>query len=411
MKYIILSFVLFLSHLGIAKEPLNKLDNEEYKQMVNAIGVYCLRTSASENKKLSEAILPFKNQTLEEYKAENVDVIKGNSLFLYNELLSLRDEENSTYKTKEYLNGGSSDKNIINNENYASIVKYFSKDEKRVLDYKRDFDEIRQIVLKEFQLNSEEDNNDAKKDNLKNRDIEQIRENKLNNSQTKDIGLFEPKPLLVGLVLGSVLGFIVTFFLFKKIGFFSNVKEEFQYKDDRVVSFSVNESTTVLNNSNSDREEIKKLKDVLGQFKKEKEELEKRLADTEERLSQFILRDKVEDLYQTPVEEVVTLSSTHHIKYYSIPDQNGVFKSEKSKEHSIYTIENKKDHIGSFYIDIDEKYLKDAIFEINAFIDCGCEYSLPPNNSTKGIRVLQSGIVEREGNDWRIVEKCRIEFI
>ncbi|MDM1487768.1 hypothetical protein, partial [Acinetobacter towneri] len=75
MKYIILSFVLFLSHLGIAKEPLNKLDNEEYKQMVNAIGVYCLRTSASENKKLSEAILAFKNQTLEEYKAENVDVI------------------------------------------------------------------------------------------------------------------------------------------------------------------------------------------------------------------------------------------------------------------------------------------------------------------------------------------------
>ncbi|MEC4114060.1 hypothetical protein VSO92_08070 [Myroides pelagicus] len=94
---------------------------------------------------------------------------------------------------------------------------------------------------------------------------------------------------------------------------------------------------------------------------------------------------------------------------HGLPDSKGGLKKEEDKEKSIYTIECKEDC--TFYISIDGKYLGTAIFEIEDYIDFACEYDVPPNSSTKGIKVKQHGVVEKDGDGWRIIKKCKIEFV
>ncbi|WP_143824794.1 hypothetical protein [Myroides sp. N17-2] len=416
MRYLYLSFILILSHLGMAQN----LSKEEFVKAVNTIGVYCVNTSRNEDSKddFKGSVIPTKDQTLEGYKAKFVDT--SNTYKLINEFISLRDSKDFTqFNTVDYLNGKAG-KNIFNNSSYQTIVTFFSK-ENRKQNYTRDFSELKRIysatdknsgvttdTTNDLTQTQAQDTTVAVSDPLPTSDVEDdITVTPTTEPKVEEIGFFEIKPLSVGLTLGVVLGFIGAFFLLKKVGSSDDKKEDSKYKIDRPTSSPVNDTTAGSSDLIKYQEDIKKLQEENRQLLAKMTDLEK--------LEQAIVQPKeqmIEEIVSAPIElEVVAPVPTKSVKYYSIPNQDGIFTAEKSRESSIYSVEYINNNEGIFYIDISDRYLQDAIFEMSTFIDCGCEYTATPSSSTKGIRVLQTGSVINEGGNWRIVEKCKIEFV
>lgn len=386
MRYILLSIMLFLSHLGMAQNPTDKLDDTEFKKLVNTIGVYFLRTSAFENEKMDEDILAFEYQTFDEYKKQYPDLIKGNTLSLFNELNALLNENRSDVKRNEYLNGKAT-KSILNDPAYKSIGAFFKNGTNRTNTYQDNFSTL--LIISGVVPNTSTPPPGAHVDT------------KSKEPKVVEVGFFELKPLSVGLVLGTILGFIGAYLVLKKVGTSDHKEEDSKYKEDRVTSSPVSN-------------DLIKYQDQINELNEENRQLRTQLADLEIS-KQVIVQTKeqmIEDIVSVPIElKVVAPAPTKSVKYYSIPNQDGIFTTEKSKESSIYTVEYTGNDEGRFYIDISERLLKDAIFEMSTFIDCGCEYIAKPSSSTKSIKVLQTGSVINESGNWRIVEKCKIEFV
>lgn len=410
MRYLYLSFILILSHLGIAQN----LSKAEFVKAVNTIGVYCVNTSLSGN-----AFAQTKYVTIEDFEKEKQAELNRNTgtNALLQEFKKFRDQPKPAFSSLDYLKG-LGDKNIFSKDgSHDKIAEFFAKTDRKQ-SYQQNFNELLKlssIVDKNSGVTTDttndvtqeqaQDTTVAVSDPLPTSDVvDDITVTPTTEPKVEEIGFFEIKPLSVGLTLGVVLGFIGAFFLLKKVG------SSDDKKDDRVASSPVNDTTAVSSDLIKYQEDIKKLKEINEQLRVEKNELDNRLIAMSEQASVQSNVQPQEEALAAPIE-VAAPVPTKSVKYYSIPNQDGIFTAEKSRESSIYSVEYINNNEGIFYIDISDRYLQDAIFEMSTFIDCGCEYTATPSSSTKGIRVLQTGSVINESGNWRIVEKCKIEFV
>lgn len=416
MRYLYLSFILILSHLGMAQN----LSKEEFVKAVNTIGVYCVNTSLSGN-----AFAQTKYITIEDFEKEKQAELNRNTgtNALLQEFKKFRDQPKPAFSSLDYLKG-LGDKNIFSKDgSHDKISEFFTKTDRKQ-SYQQKFNELLKlssIVDKNSGVTTDttndvtqeqaQDTTVAISDPLPTSDVEDdITVTPTTEPKVEEIGFFEIKPLSVGLTLGVVLGFIGAFFLLKKVGASDNKEEDSKYKIDRPTSSPVNDTTEVSSDLIKYQEDIKKLKEINEQLRVEKNELDNRLMAMSEQANVQSNVQPQEEALTAPIE-VAAPVPTKSVKYYSIPNQDGIFTAEKSRESSIYSVEYINNNEGIFYIDISDRYLQDAIFEMSTFIDCGCEYTATPSSSTKGIRVLQTGSVINESGNWRIVEKCKIEFV
>lgn len=417
MRYLYLSFILILSHLGMAQN----LSKEEFVKAVNTIGVYCVTTSLSGN-----AFAQTKYVTIEDFEKEKqADLNKNTGTnALLQEFKKFRDLPKPAFSNLNYLKG-LGDKNIFSKDgSHDKIAEFFAKTDRKQ-SYQQNFSEILKLsgmgdknngvttdTTNDLPQEQRQDTTTAVSDPLPTPDVENdIVTTPTTEPIVAEVGFFELKPLSVGALLGTVLGFLGAFFLLKKVGNSDKKEEDSKYKDDRVASSPVvSENTPVSSDLIKYQEDIKKLKEINDQLRREKLELDNRLTEMSEQANVQPNVQVQQETLAVP-REVVAPAPTKSVKYYSIPNQDGIFIAEKSRESSIYSVEYINDNEGIFYIDISERYLQDAIFEMSTFIDCGCEYTTTPSSSTKGIRVLQTGSVTNESGNWRIVEKCKIEFV
>ena len=392
MRYLYLSFILILSHLGMAQNPTDKLNDADFKKLVNTIGVYCVSSSLSGNASVQKTYV-----TIEEFakqKEGDLGLNKGTVALLL-EFKKFRDQPKPVFSSLDYLKGVGEKSIFSKDGSHDKIAEFFSKTDRKQ-SYQQNFNEI-------LKLSGMGDKNNGVTPDVK----DDVIVTSTTEPKVAEVGFFELKPLSVGLTLGVVLGFIGGFFLLKKVGSSDDKKDDSKYKDDRVASSPVNDTTTAVSSALIKyQEDIKKLKEINEQLRVEKNELDNRLIAMSEQANV----QPQEEALAAPIE-VAAPAPTKSVKYYSIPNQDGIFIAEKNRESSIYSVEYITSNEGIFYIDISDRYLQDAIFEMSTFIDCGCEYTATPSSSTKGIRVLQTGSVINESGNWRIVEKCKIEFV
>ncbi|MEC4114061.1 hypothetical protein VSO92_08075 [Myroides pelagicus] len=400
MKNLYVFLLVILSHFVVAQDIPQVLDQEQYEEIVNNIGIYSGSISlkeAGEDVDVNDNLKNF--STIEHFEAEFEQALKENdkTQVLLKEFKALRGVKSESFKSIEFLSGEKRTSNLFNDKSYKSIVNFFEKGDRKE-NYGAKFDEIvrpiRDINSKAGNLSNEELIVENKKE---------VKSNKEETSQPKEtseksknvIGYFELKPLFTGILIGSVLGFLFFILLAKK--FFSS-KEKEKSPGNRP-------TTSQLDRNEREKEnQIKQLKDEREKLSKERNDLASENSELKNELntfksSQSQIREKSKGVVSDPIGKVL----------YGSPDNKGGLKKEEDEEKSIYTIECKEDC--TFYISIDGKYLGAAIFGIADYIDFACEYDVPPNSSTKGINVMEHGAVEKEGDGWRIIKKCKIEFV